>query len=47
MPALYQRLHHTQEYWDELIELVSLGTVADMVPLLGENRELSAGGLPK
>lgn len=45
--ALYQRLHHTQEYWDELIELVSLGTVADMVPLLGENREIVRRGLAK
>lgn len=30
---------------DELVDLVALGTVADMVPLLGENRYLAKEGL--
>lgn len=30
---------------DELIDLVALGTVADMMPLLGENRYLVKQGL--
>jgi len=32
---------------DELFDLVALGTVADMVPLLGENRALVRGGLER
>ena len=34
-------------YWDELIELVALGTVADMVPLQDENREIVRKGLAR
>ncbi|MCL0046410.1 single-stranded-DNA-specific exonuclease RecJ [Dehalococcoidales bacterium] len=34
-----------EEQLDELIDLVALGTVADMVPLLGENRYLVKQGL--
>ncbi len=32
-------------YWSGLTELAALGTVADIVPLLGENRELVRRGL--
>jgi single-stranded-DNA-specific exonuclease len=32
---------------DDLLDLVALGTVADLVPLLGENRELVRRGLEK
>ncbi len=35
----------TEEYWSDLTELAALGTVADIVPLLGENRELVRRGL--
>ena len=31
--------------WTELLEIVALGTVADIVPLLGENREIVRRGL--
>lgn len=31
--------------WEELTELAALGTVADIVPLLGENREIVRRGL--
>lgn len=34
-----------QEYWQDLTELAALGTVADIVPLLGENREIVRRGL--
>jgi len=34
-----------EEQLDELIDLVALGTIADMVPLLGENRYLVKQGL--
>lgn len=36
---------NTQEYWQDLTELAALGTVADIVPLLGENREIVRRGL--
>lgn len=45
--ALWQKLHHTDDFWDEGIALVTLGTVADMVPLLDENREIVRKGLKK
>ncbi len=45
--ALWQKLHHTEEFWEEGISLVALGTVADMVPLLDENREIVKKGLKK
>ncbi|MBE0475804.1 MAG: single-stranded-DNA-specific exonuclease RecJ [Coriobacteriia bacterium] len=35
------------EGWRELTDLASLGTVADVVPLLGENRALVADGLAR
>lgn len=36
---------NTKEYWQDLTELAALGTVADIVPLLGENREIVRRGL--
>lgn len=46
--ALEQKLTGNPDlYWDELIELVALGTVADMVPLRDENREIVRKGLAK
>ncbi len=45
--ALYQKYNGTKDFWDDLIELVALGTVADMVPLVGENREIVRKGLVK
>ena len=43
--ALEQRRTGTDDFWEELTELAALGTVADIVPLLGENRELVRRGL--
>lgn len=45
--ALYQKYNGTKDFWDDLIELVALGTVADMVSLKGENREIVRKGLVK
>ncbi|MEA3253857.1 MAG: single-stranded-DNA-specific exonuclease RecJ [Chloroflexota bacterium] len=45
---LAQALFHNdnrQEWLTELLDLVALGTVADMVPLVGENRYLVAEGV--
>ena len=44
LEALFQGIGHQQQL-DGLIDLVALGTVADMVPLLGENRYLVKQGL--
>lgn len=44
LQALYQTLGK-REVLDEMLDLVSVGTVADMVPLLGENRYLVIEGL--
>jgi single-stranded-DNA-specific exonuclease len=44
LQALFQGIGK-EEQLDELIDLVALGTVADMVPLLGENRYLVKQGL--
>ena len=44
LEALYQGIGQEQQL-DELMDLVALGTVADMVPLLGENRYLVKQGL--
>ena len=44
LQALFQGIGK-EEQVDELIDLVALGTVADMVPLLGENRYLVKQGL--
>lgn len=43
--ALEQRAPGTVPKWQQLTELVALGTVADIVPLVGENRELVRRGL--
>ncbi len=37
--------HNKTEYSDELLHLVTIGTIADLVPLIGENRTLVAKGL--
>lgn len=45
---LHQALFHRdsrKERLNELLDLVALGTVADMVPLVGENRYLVSAGL--
>lgn len=43
--ALEQKRTGTNEYWEEFTELAALGTVADIVPLWDENRELVRRGL--
>ena len=43
--ALWQEMHG-QRYAQDL-EIVALGTVADIVPLLGENRKIVAAGLKR
>ena len=43
--ALEQKRTGTGYFWEELTELAALGTVADIVPLLGENREIVRRGL--
>ncbi len=43
--ALEQRTLGEAPKWQQLTELAALGTVADIVPLLGENRELVRRGL--
>jgi len=44
--ALYEGVGRTAEYTDYL-DLVALGTVADMMPLLGENRYLVTTGVQR
>ncbi|MFC2011810.1 single-stranded-DNA-specific exonuclease RecJ [Chloroflexota bacterium] len=44
LQALFRGLGRKQQM-DELMDLVALGTIADMVPLLGENRYLVKQGL--
>jgi len=43
--ALFQRLHPAGFELDSLLDLVALGTVADLAPLVGENRILVRRGL--
>lgn len=43
--GLHQMQHLTEPLWSDLTELVALGTVADIVPLRGENRALVKLGL--
>lgn len=43
--ALYQRLQQDRSELDEHLDLVALGTSADIVPLVGENRVLTKFGI--
>lgn len=43
--AMERRRTGSSEYWADLTELAALGTVADIVPLLDENREIVRRGL--
>lgn len=43
--ALDKVKNSSQEYWSDLTELAALGTVADIVPLVDENREIVRRGL--
>lgn len=43
--ALIQKLQPKELHTDHLIDLVAIGTVADLVPLIGENRPLVRRGL--
>ncbi len=43
--ALEKQNDGDEEFWEGLTELAALGTVADIVPLLGENREIVRRGL--
>lgn len=45
--ALYKMRHADEPLWHENTEFVALGTVADIVPLWGENRALVKQGLKK
>ena len=44
LQALYKATHRDGE-WEKFLDLVALGTVVDMVPLLGENRYLVRQGI--
>jgi single-stranded-DNA-specific exonuclease len=44
LQALYQATNRGSE-WEKFLDLVALGTVVDMVPLLGENRYLVRRGI--
>ena len=46
LQALFQSIGK-EEHLDKLIDLAALGTIADMVPLLGENRYLVKEGLKR
>lgn len=43
--ALYKEYHPKEALWSEMLEFVAMGTVADIVPLIGENREIVKKGL--
>ena len=45
--GLYKYLTKEEELWTDKIEFVAMGTVADIVPLVGENRELVRLGLKR
>ncbi|ACV63103.1 single-stranded-DNA-specific exonuclease RecJ [Desulfofarcimen acetoxidans DSM 771] len=44
--AVYAAANMSSETWKEYLDIVCLGTIADVVPLLGENRILVKYGLP-
>ncbi len=43
--ALYQTLNQNEQELEEHLDLVALGTAADIVPLVGENRTLTKYGI--
>ncbi|ABO49270.1 exonuclease RecJ [Desulforamulus reducens MI-1] len=45
--GLFEQAGLSQRNWEEYLDLVCLGTVADIVPLQGENRILVKHGLPQ
>ncbi len=45
--GLWQKLYKTEEFWQNDMDLVALGTVADVVSLTDENREIVKLGLQK
>ncbi|WP_273483852.1 single-stranded-DNA-specific exonuclease RecJ [Desulforamulus ruminis] len=45
--GLYQQAGIGPKEWEEYLDLVCLGTVADIVPLQGENRIIVKHGLPR
>lgn len=45
--ALNKEKYNSEELWSEMLEFVAMGTVADIVPLIGENREIVKKGLAK
>ncbi|MGV8025218.1 MAG: single-stranded-DNA-specific exonuclease RecJ [Anaerolineaceae bacterium] len=47
MTALFQQVEKSKEDIEQYLDLVALGTVADVVPLVGENRTFVKKGLQK
>lgn len=45
--ALHKEKYSSDELWSDMLEFVAMGTVADIVPLIGENREIVKKGLAK
>ncbi len=45
--ALYRAYHRSQEEEMEFLDLVAIGTIADIVPLIGENHILARLGMQK
>lgn len=43
--ALFKEKNAEAELWTDMLEFVAMGTVADIVPLIGENREIVKKGL--
>ena len=42
---LFQHFHRPQKLVEELLDLVAIGTIADMMPMIGLNRSLATYGL--